>query len=481
MTTLPNLDTARRWRNLPVVATDGSQVGLIEGIYVDGETGRPEWALVDLDDGDARRAFVPLAGAGEEEGKVRVPCERERIAGAPLLPTVGSLSRLEETRLYDHYGIAYSTAASPSVLPAAEADPSDLDHPMADDELDGVGSTLDAQPGGTATDATGGVQAAFATEPLVTGGQGEPVEVPPARGRGRLAGRALALAGLAAAGGLAVVRRRSRGSGTRAEVTRRMSRAKRKAARAGRRAEEAPARLAEAGTRVAKAAAKTAEAAARQAARSAERTGRRAAERAGETGRKAARAAEETRRRAAKRAEQATRRASKRAERTRRRAAKTAERARRRAADATGSAVDAAGTAARTAGEAAGTVAGLPAAAAGAALERLGEAAPRRRGKPKKKRKRTLVGRLGLAAGAAAGYVLGTKAGRERYDQMVGAARQLGERPEVKRIVEQAPGAIDAAVGQAADKAADKLGQARDRIAPDKPAASPPEGTSPPA
>ena len=77
--------------------------------------------------------------------------------------------------------------------------------------------------------------------------------------------------------------------------------------------------------------------------------------------------------------------------------------------------------------------------------------------------------------------MLGTKAGRERYDQMVGAARQLGERPEVKRIVEQAPGAIDAAVGQAADKAADRLGQARERLVPDKPAAPPEEGAGPPA
>ena len=469
MTTLPNLDTARRWRNLPLVATDGAQVGLIEGIYVDRETGRPEWALVDLDDGDARRAFVSLTGAGETEGKVHVPCERERITGAPLLPTVGTLSRLEETRLYDHYGIAYSTAASPSVLPAAEADPSDLDHPLADDELDGVGSTLDTQPGGAATDATSGVQTAFATEPLVTDQQAEPVEVPPARPRGRLVGRALALAGLA--GALAAARRRSRGSrsGMRAEVTRQMSRSKRKGARAASRAEETPAQLAEAGTRVARAAAKTAEAAARQAARTAEKAGRRAAKQAGETRRKAARTADETRRRAARTAGD-----------TGRKAAKTAEEARRRAADATGGAVDAVGGAARTAGEAAGTVVGLPAAAAGSALQRLGEAAPRRRGKAKKRRG-NLLGRLGLAIGAAAGYVLGTKAGRERYDQMVGAARQLGERPEVKRIVEQAPGAIDAAVGQAADKAADRLGQARERLVPDKPAAPPEEGAGPPA
>ncbi len=453
MTTLPDLDTARGWRNLPLVTTDGTQVGLIEGIYVDRETGRPEWALIELNaDGEARRVFVPLTGAGEDQGKVRVQCERERVTGAPLLPATGTLSRMEETRLYDHYGIAYSTAASPSVLPAAEADPSDLDHPMADDELDGVGSTLDAQPGGAATDAAAGVQTAFATEPLVTGGQAEPVEVPPARGRGRLAGRALALAA-AAAGTLAVLRRRSSGSGSgaRAEVTKQMSRSKRKAARAGRRAEQAPAELAEAGARVARAAAKAAEAAARQVAKTAEESGKRAA----------------------KQAEQARRRTARQAEQARRRAARVAEETGRRAADVTGTVTGAAGAAARTAGDAAGTVAGLPAATAMAARGRLREAAPKRRRRPK--RKRTMLGRLGLAIGAAVGYVLGTRDGRERYDQMVAAAKQLGERPEVKRIVEQAPGAIDAKVGQVAEKAADKLGEARERMVQGKPAAAPSE------
>jgi hypothetical protein len=451
MTTLPDLDTARRWRDLLLYAADGAAVGLIEGIYVDGETGRPEWALVGLDaDGVTGRTLVPLVGAAEDDGRVRVPCGREQIKGAPQLPASGTLSRRDETRLYDHYGIAYSTAASPSVLPAAETDPSDLDHPMADDQLDGVGSTLDTGAG------TAGARAAVAAEPSVAPGR-ELVEVPPARGRGRLAGGALALAGLA--GGLAAVVRRRRGSrsGAKAEVTRQVNRSKRKAARAGRRAGQAPAQLAEAGARVAKAAAKTAEAAARQATRAAERTGRQAARTAEKTGRQAARTAEQTRRKAARTAEK-----------TGRRAARTAEDARRRAVGAT---ADAGRAATRTAG----TVAGLPAASAAAARRRLSQAAPQRK-RSRKRRKGNALGRVGLALGGAVGYVLGTRAGRERYDQMVAAAKQLGERPEVKRVVEQAPGTV----GQVADKAADRLGQARERIAQDRPATSPGAG-SPPA
>lgn len=36
-----------------------------------------------------------------------------------------------------------------------------------------------------------------------------------------------------------------------------------------------------------------------------------------------------------------------------------------------------------------------------------------------------------FAAGAAVGYLFGTKAGRQRYEQIVASARQLAEHPTV--------------------------------------------------
>lgn len=43
-----------------------------------------------------------------------------------------------------------------------------------------------------------------------------------------------------------------------------------------------------------------------------------------------------------------------------------------------------------------------------------------------------MTGKLALAAGFAAGYVLGSKAGRERYDQIVGASRRAWSNPTVQ-------------------------------------------------
>jgi hypothetical protein len=57
-----------------------------------------------------------------------------------------------------------------------------------------------------------------------------------------------------------------------------------------------------------------------------------------------------------------------------------------------------------------------------------------------------------MAVGGAAGYVLGAKAGRERYEELTESARRLRQRPEVKRITEQAVAKLDQLSGQAADK-----------------------------
>lgn len=46
-------------------------------------------------------------------------------------------------------------------------------------------------------------------------------------------------------------------------------------------------------------------------------------------------------------------------------------------------------------------------------------------------------GKILFAAGLAVGYVLGTRAGRERYEQMARAARSFWNDPRVQRRVDQ--------------------------------------------
>lgn len=61
---------------------------------------------------------------------------------------------------------------------------------------------------------------------------------------------------------------------------------------------------------------------------------------------------------------------------------------------------------------------------------------------------------LTFVAGLAAGYVLGTRAGHEKYEQIVDGAKNMSARPSVKRAREK----IRGAVGEAKDAADLKLG-----------------------
>ena len=76
-----------------------------------------------------------------------------------------------------------------------------------------------------------------------------------------------------------------------------------------------------------------------------------------------------------------------------------------------------------------------------------------------------VTGKFGMVVGAAVGYVLGAKAGRERYEQITASARQLLDKPQVKRVMDSAPGNLGARVEEVANRAADKVQQAGEKVA----------------
>jgi|SRR5215211_4747987 len=62
-----------------------------------------------------------------------------------------------------------------------------------------------------------------------------------------------------------------------------------------------------------------------------------------------------------------------------------------------------------------------------------------------------MTGKLTLALGFAAGYVLGSKAGRERYEQIVGASRRLWS----NQTVQSTAGVLQAQASDLVSKAKD--------------------------
>ncbi|PSK91373.1 hypothetical protein CLV63_12099 [Murinocardiopsis flavida] len=65
-----------------------------------------------------------------------------------------------------------------------------------------------------------------------------------------------------------------------------------------------------------------------------------------------------------------------------------------------------------------------------------------------------MLKRITFATGLAVGYVLGTRAGRERYEQLVKLARRVTENP----TVQETAGVVGAQVGNAGKAVYDKVG-----------------------
>lgn len=71
----------------------------------------------------------------------------------------------------------------------------------------------------------------------------------------------------------------------------------------------------------------------------------------------------------------------------------------------------------------------------------------------------------GILVGMAVGYVLGAKAGRERYDQIVRTWHRFIENPTVRRTAHQAKDKAFEAAGTAKEKAFEAAHQAKDVVA----------------
>ncbi|HEX8861482.1 MAG TPA: PRC-barrel domain-containing protein, partial [Actinomycetes bacterium] len=100
----------------------GGKIGTIADIYLDDDTGQPEWATVTTGLLGTKQSFVPLAQAQTMGASVRVPYDKDRVKNAPAIPAEGELSQDEEANLYRHYGLEYTESRSDTGLPAGTAE-----------------------------------------------------------------------------------------------------------------------------------------------------------------------------------------------------------------------------------------------------------------------------------------------------------------------------------------------------------------------
>lgn len=419
--TEPGHDGTGSWQGLAVLDCDHKPLGRIEDVYRDRATGEPEWMLVHADSPDAPPVFVPVHKASKEGDAVVVPYDRGLVERAPGVPPESQLSEADEARLYAHYGIPYSGDRSPSGLPddtgTAPGETAAGGMPLASDH-----ETGQERPTGRELERT------------QTGSGAAKVAVP----------AGLAVAGVAGAVGMLRRRRQPKSLLERAaEQARRTARGlpdsitpgrTRPTTRLRRRlARRAPGTLA-----------RTVGGATAVAGRA---TGRlsRGAGKAGKGAFRAGAAVGSARTATVVGAKAGARQARQTLGLTRRearRALKYGARSAQVAAMSTGASL-------RGAGREVARRAPSPSSA--------GDRLRRRR----KRMRRSLRG--GALLGLAIGYLMGTRAGRERYEQLAAAARSVRQEPTLERVKAEAGGlvrsqldrtqqAIDTASGRAADK-----------------------------
>ena len=109
---MPDIDTVRGWQDRIMVDADGDKIGNIDAIYLDDQTGEPEWALVNTGLFGTKSSFVPVAQASASGDQVQVPYDKQLVKDAPRVDTDQHLSEAEEQQLWAHYGLDYGSGYS---------------------------------------------------------------------------------------------------------------------------------------------------------------------------------------------------------------------------------------------------------------------------------------------------------------------------------------------------------------------------------
>lgn len=131
------------WVGRTAVDSDGDKIGTIFDVYLDDDSGQPEWLAVNTGMFGNKVSFVPLAGASPHADGVMVGYDKATVEAAPNADADGALSPEEERALYQHYGydddvIIAEPAARPIPAPdrAVRSDVADDAMTRSEEELD---------------------------------------------------------------------------------------------------------------------------------------------------------------------------------------------------------------------------------------------------------------------------------------------------------------------------------------------------------
>jgi sporulation protein YlmC with PRC-barrel domain len=92
----------------------GEKVGKIEQVYLDNETGQPNWVAVSSGLMGRRSNFAPMHNAQLSGEDVQLGVTKQMVDDAPVIEDDGHLDKYQEGTLYEYYsgytGDKYTTS-----------------------------------------------------------------------------------------------------------------------------------------------------------------------------------------------------------------------------------------------------------------------------------------------------------------------------------------------------------------------------------
>jgi uncharacterized protein (TIGR02271 family) len=99
-------ETLDRVIGADVYDAEGTKIGTASEVFLDDQSGTPEWVTVKTGLFGTKETFVPIREADLTGDGLRVPVSKAQVKDAPTIDTEGHLSPAEEQELYRYYGMS---------------------------------------------------------------------------------------------------------------------------------------------------------------------------------------------------------------------------------------------------------------------------------------------------------------------------------------------------------------------------------------
>ena len=105
-----NENEARQAIGSTAYSSNGDKIGKVGQLFLDDQTGRPEFITVNTGLFGTNETYIPVSDATFSGDRLTVPFDKDKVKNAPNVDAEGGhLEPAEEQRLYEYYGLSYGS------------------------------------------------------------------------------------------------------------------------------------------------------------------------------------------------------------------------------------------------------------------------------------------------------------------------------------------------------------------------------------